>query len=298
MQTGSDFSEESLITLHEPYKKISTRPCRPNENICGNLRAFNLSTLKNRKRCSSDKLKVKNMIRIDNKYFLVSISLLFAFFVVTNPAFAAALTGDTAASTTSPTEDTGSTTPQKENDSLIATTSEAIVSDPSQTASSTPNAAPNTASTTESYVKCPSAYTSDLYNTPDGHFAPGARIIGVQSWASCVDDQGNKYEYKLASDEYKRLGRPGEYMPRKPLLTSARVDYKHSSPSSTPNGQSKENTPENASVENPVIDSATTTIQDSSTSTPKASLPEILDPEIASSTISTSTATETPEVAQ
>jgi hypothetical protein len=65
------------------------------------------------------------------------------------------------------------------------------------------------------------AYTSDLYNSPDGHAAPGATIIGTQSWTDCNDGQGHSYEFKLTPDAYAALSAPDAQMPHKATAESS-----------------------------------------------------------------------------
>jgi hypothetical protein len=76
-------------------------------------------------------------------------------------------------------------------------------------------------------LKCTSAYTSDLYDTPSGHLQPDyvlaseaastslkvANVIGSQSWLNCHDDKGGTYELKITPAEYAGFGQTGGRMP-------------------------------------------------------------------------------------
>jgi hypothetical protein len=129
----------------------------------------------------------------------------------------------TGAATTTVTEQDSATTT---NDLTTATsTALDMGTTTAETATSTPAV----------QLTCTMAYTSDLYDTPSGHAAPGATVIGAQAWTDCHDDQGHTYEFKLAPEQYAALSGPGATMPQEILTESSEQASVDSTTHSTDN---------------------------------------------------------------
>src|SRR6266536_2177736 len=124
-------------------------------------------------------------------------------------------------------------------DNLLTSTSTDSVAAISEIATGTPSGVgtttPETATSTPPAVPltCTMAYTSDLYDTADGHAAPGATVIGTQSWTDCNDGQGHTYEFKLTPEEYAALSAPNAKMPQKSTMDSYQPVPSNSAPAVT-----------------------------------------------------------------
>lgn len=132
----------------------------------------------------------------------------------------------TTASMANAAEDTSSFTAPSD---LASTTEPLTATENVVQATTTPVLASSPAATsTGTVLNCTYAYTADLYNTPSGHKAPGATIVGTQSWTHCIDPEGNEYEFKTTPARYRALGDRDAEMPREYATPSARVNEKTS----------------------------------------------------------------------
>lgn len=222
--------------------------------------------------------------------------------------------GATTTATTSDPKSTSTptTTAAAASQVYVATTSSVAASSTDTVypaASSTPAGSPLATSTPSQPLVCDSAYVADLYNTPSGHLdagyvlstttGPGILAVrsGTQAWADCHDSSGNKYEFKLTSEEYAGLSRPNAQMPEEMASSSARVDLPL--PASLPSSADIEPPASQASATSTALSpvAATSSLSpDQSDATSTTGSPSgVAGPSVVLPSAATSSATSTPD---